>query len=274
MEVMGELKNAALEAKSTGELTALDSEKGRISYDSTIDRVKIGIGTEAATLPILSDVAALRDIMHAVGDIVPSIMETSEFTAKYSDNWLKLDGYGLYSVDAEPYLASDYPELAASTVGSSWVFSLDLGYGGAKDYLILPDTSDGTLIGVRRDVGIRGDVRDVSLFSEGLNATALIHPNDAADRASIGRIQQCAVPESVYAKASNLYFSYDVTTLAYASGGTDSEQLCAASAGKGPIYNMSFGHEAAVASQLVETATGVIPQGLRVNYYIKARETV
>lgn len=147
MDVSSELKNASFEVwDNAGEaLIAATCKISRFGYNKETGRMRIYDGADFQTVPYQTDVIqAVLDVQpFYVGDLKQTMREGAEM----DNSWLLLNGYGIYTGGPEPYLAADYPELAVTAVGSSWVENVDLGFGGAKDYLIIPDARSCAVVG-------------------------------------------------------------------------------------------------------------------------------
>ena len=266
MKVNGELEQAALEAKATGDYDSSDILSGRVSYDTTTKRVKVGNGTSVDSIPLLSDIATLRDLMHAVGDVLPSVLDTADFHTQYSDNWIKVDGYGIYGGQPEPYLASDYPELAA--LKPSWVATIDFG-GGSKDYLIIPDARSSALLGAE-DGGVRtlANVKPeiVSLRSKFVGSVNL--------QGSGSTTEGLTVPASLPSLTTSDDYVTSALPLLDGAGELKGDDTVGDTYTVSNLKNSAIDMSPAPTSDTFTIGGMPTPQGLAVNFYIKARESV
>jgi|LGVF01.2.fsa_nt_gb hypothetical protein len=150
MEIQGEGKGLIVERK-TGDSELDDAQAGRIIFDETANRLKYKGNVAKNTIPTLDDIAALRDLMYAVGDFKTTNMGKTKFFQNYSDTkWIALDGYGLYDAAEEPYLAADFTEILA--LGFGYTDTVDLGWG-SKEYVFFPDMKHCALVGADFDGG-------------------------------------------------------------------------------------------------------------------------
>lgn len=277
MDVLSDLKNASLEVWTQAEedIIATTCRSARIGFNATTGRIRIWDGSEFKTLPMSSD-----------GDFqVGDIKATTRTQAEMGSSWLSLDGYGLYDGDGEPYLASQFPELAATVTGSSWILNADLGYGGAKDYMFVPDMRDATLMGVsgpdlRLPIDLGGGFPPTQLPD---NIARLVSSNqivdgDPATKFGLGQIQVPSAPQSISTAIDSLG-NPALTTIEFQQTGSDVRR----------VDNVAFRHpsnpEFMPIENVVKSATynnlagtgeskGLVTQALRTNFYIKARSSV